>query len=351
MQHFTFGRNNGLRVSELVLGTGMFGTRWGYGADTDEVRQIFDTFADAGGTAIDTAASYQVGEAEQALGTLLKGRRDQFTVGTKFAIGGADGTGPLQTGGSRRTMFRSVEGSLRRLGTDYIDLLWVHFPDGVTPVEEIVGAFDDLVSTGKILYAGLSNFPAWVTSRAVTLAELRGTIPIAGVQFEYSLVERSADREIFPMAESLGVGAALWSPLGGGLLTGKYRSGTEGRLTDWNRLVHKEDHPVKSRAVDAVLAAAKELDVPAAQVAVAWLLERARRSSTGVVPVIGPRSTAQLESYLAAATVDLGDEIYTRLDEASRIDLGEPHNKLAAEQQLTLGGDTSGFRSHPIRTA
>ena len=156
----------------------------------------------------------------------------------------------------------------------------VHFPDGVTPVDEIVRAVDDLATPGKVLYAGLANFPAWVTSRAVTLAELRGSAPMAAVQFEYSLVGRSADRETFPMAEALGIGAALWSPLGGGLLKGKCRSGGGGRLTDLNRVVHKEDER-NSTIVDTVLAVADELAVPAAPVAVAWLLERARRSSTG----------------------------------------------------------------------
>ena len=264
MRHFTFGRNNGLRVSALALGAGNFGTRWGYGAHADTAQQIFDNFADTGGTFIDTAASYQVGESEEILGHMLAGRRDQFTVATKFALGGADGTGVLQTGNGRHAMLGSVEASLRRLGTDYIDLLWVHFPDFVTPIHEIVRALDDLARTGKILYAGPSNFPAWMTARAATLAELRGSIPIAAVQFEYSLVEHSGDRETLPMAEALGLGAALWSPLGGGLLTGKYRSGTDGRLTDWNRLVHTEDDAAKAATVDALLAAAEHLGVPAA---------------------------------------------------------------------------------------
>jgi aryl-alcohol dehydrogenase-like predicted oxidoreductase len=353
MQHFTFGRNNGLRVSALALGAGTFGTRWGYGADPDTARVIFDRFADAGGTFIDTAASYQVGESEENLGTLLAGRRDQFTIATKFAIGGADGYGVLQTGNGRRAMFRSVEASLRRLDTDYIDLLWVHFPDFVTPVDEIMRAFDDLARSGKVLYAGLSNFPAWLTSRAATLAELRGSTPVAAVQFEYSLVERSGDRENFPMVEALGVGAAVWSPLGGGLLTGKYRSGNDGRLTDWQgRLTHTEDGDSrKSATVDAVLAAADDLGVPAAQVAVAWLLERARRSTTGVVPIIGPRTPEQLDSYVAALDVTLGDELYDRIDRVSRIDLGQPHNQLAAQRAVPLGGDIDGFRLHPVPTA
>jgi len=349
MEHFTFGRNNGLRVSALALGAGNFGTRWGYGADADTSRQIFDKFADAGGTFIDTAASYQVGESEEILGHMLAGRRDQFTVATKFALGGAEGTGVLQTGNGRRAMFRSVEGSLLRLGTDYVDLLWVHFPDFVTPLEEIVRGLDDLARSGKILYAGLSNFPAWMTARAATVAELRGAIPIAGVQFEYSLVERSGDRENFPMAESLGLGAALWSPLGGGLLTGKYRTGSDGRLTALNRLVHTEDDSTKAATVEAVLAAAEQLGVPAAQVAVAWLLERARRSTTGVAPIIGPRTVEQLDSYLASLDIGLGADIYDRIDEASRIDLGQPHNQNAETRVVTLGGELSGFRRHPAQ--
>jgi aryl-alcohol dehydrogenase-like predicted oxidoreductase len=229
--------------------------------------------------------------------------------------------------------------------------LWVHFPDRVTPVDEIVRAFDDLARAGKILYAGLSNFPAWLTSRAATIAELRGLIPIAGIQFEYSLVERSGDRENFPMAEALGMGAALWSALAGGLLTGKYRTSADGRLTAWNRLVHSEDDARNAAIVDAVLAAGEDLGVPAAEVAIAWLLERARRSSTGVVPIIGPRTIAQLDSYLAALSVDLGPDVYDRLDEVSRIDLGQPYNQLASDGSRLLGLDQAGFRIHPVPPA
>lgn len=343
MEHFTFGRNNGLRVSALALGAGTFGSRWGYGADPDDIPKIFDRFADAGGTFIDAAPSYQFGEAEENLGRLLDGRRERFTVATKFAVGGPDGNGVLQTGNGRRAMFGAVEGSLRRLGTDYLDLLWVHFPDMVTPLDEIVRGLDDLARAGKILYAGLSNFPAWMSARAATIAELRGLIPVSGVQLEYSLVERSADRENLPMAEAIGLGVALWSPLGGGMLSGKYRTGPEGRLTDWDRLVHTEDEPVKVATVDAVLEVAGQIGVPAAQVAVAWLLERARRSSTSLVPIIGPRTVEQTDSYLASLDVRLGDEQYRHLDDVSRIDPGQPHNEVAARVSVTLGGDNSGF--------
>jgi aryl-alcohol dehydrogenase-like predicted oxidoreductase len=340
MEHFTFGRNNGMRVSAFALGAGNFGTGWGYGADEEASTAIVDAFADAGGTFIDTAASYQAGESEEILGRILSRRRDEFTLATKFAIGGnQDGSGVLQAGNGRRAMFRSVEGSLRRLDTDYVDLLWVHFPDFVTPLDEIVRALDDLVRSGKVLYAGLSNFPAWMSARAVTLAEVHGAAPIAGIQFEYSLVERSGDRENLPMAEALGVGVAVWSPLGGGLLTGKYRAGSKGRLTEWNRLVHNEDEPLKAATVDAVISTAQRLGVTPAQIAVAWLLERARRSPTGMVPIIGPRTVEQLESYVGALAVALDADTYDELEQVSRIDLGQPHNQLAARSTATLGGE------------
>ncbi|TRW78543.1 aldo/keto reductase [Mycolicibacterium sp. 018/SC-01/001] len=344
MEHFTFGRNNGLRISALALGAGNFGTRWGHGAEEPAARAIVDRFAEAGGTFIDTAASYQVGESKEILGRALAGRRDQFSIATKFAVGGtAEGSGVLQTGNNRRAMVRSVEHSLRRLDTDYIDLLWVHWPDFVTPIEEIVRTFDDLVSSGKVLYVGLSNFPAWLTARGATLAEVRGWAPVAAVQIEYSLIERSADRDNLPMVEALGLGAALWSPLGGGLLTGKYRSGGTGRLQAWNRVIHTDDDPHKAAVVDAVLAAADELAVPAAQVAIAWLLERSRRSSTGIVPIIGPRTVDQLDNYLAALDVDLGAH-YESLDEVSRIGLGQPQEQDAEQFPTVLGGND--FRVH-----
>lgn len=338
MRYFTFGRNNGMRVPQLALGTGNFGTGWGYGTDLESSRQIFDAYAAAGGTLIDTAQSYQGGEAEEALGTLLSGRRDEFSIATKFAIGGREGVGPLQTGNGRRAMVRSLESSLTRLGTDYVDLLWVHFPDLATPLDEMVAAFEQLVQSGKILYAGLSNFPAWMVSRAATLAELRTTIPIAAVQFEYSLAQRDADRELFPMVESLGTGAALWGPLGGGLLTGKYRSGEAGRLQGLQTLIQTESGPQKTAIVDAVLQAATDTGLSPAVVAVAWLIERARRSTTGVVPIIGPRTVEHLTAYLSALDIELPPEVYATLDAVSEIDRGEPHGQIAERLELARGG-------------
>lgn len=345
MQHTTFARTTGLRVSEVALGAGNFGNRVFAGPDVEEAGRILDRYAEAGGSFIDTAESYQDGQSEEILGELLAGRRSRFTVATKFSYGLGQTPDVMETGNSRKNMTRAVEDSLRRLRTDYIDLLWLHMPDGLTPTEEIVRGLDDLVRAGKILYAGLSNFPAWRTARAVTLAELRGLSPVVGVQFEYSLVERTADREILPMAEAHGLGAALWSPLGGGLLTGKYRTSDKGRLTDWGRVIHTEDTHQKTEIVDAVLAVAKQIGAQPAQVAVAWVRERAARASTPLIPVIGPRNLAHLEGYLEAIELRLDPEIYQHLDEVSRIALGQPHELNEGVLPRLLGGSPANFRT------
>ncbi|MEU3986174.1 aldo/keto reductase [Streptomyces sp. NPDC026672] len=351
MRHFAFGRNNGLRVSEQALGTGMFGTRWGVGAGLGESRAMLDMFADAGGTFLDTAESYQVGESEEILGELLAGRRDRFTVATKCTLGVGGDADVLRTGNGRGAIVRAVEGSLRRLATDRIDLLWLHYPDGVTPLEEVVRALDDLVRLGKILYAGLSNFPAWQTARAATLAEVRGLAPIVAVQVQYSLVERSADREILPMTEALGLGAALFSPLGGGLLTGKYRTGGEGRVTTIPGLVHTEDGARKTAVVDEVLSLAAGLGVTPGQVAMAWLRERSAASTTSRVVVTGPRTAAQLREYLGSLEVRLDADAVARLDEVSGIEAGQPYEIVRARAAHVVGGPDVDFRRPVVPVA
>jgi aryl-alcohol dehydrogenase-like predicted oxidoreductase len=341
MRYTTFGHRTGLRVSEYALGTGNFGTGWGAGADPAESRRMFDRFAEAGGNFVDTADNYQFGESEQLLGQFLAADRDHFVVASKFSTAATPQTDISKTGNSRKNMIHSVEASLKRLGTDYIDLYWVHFPDDLTPMEEILRGLDDLVSSGKILHAALSNFPAWRVSRAVTLAELKNWAPVAGIQVEYSLVERTPDRELLPMAESLGLGAALWSPLGGGLLTGKYRRGAEGRLSDLKTLIHTESSDQKTAVVDTVLAVAEETGATPAQVSVAWLRERGARAATSFVPIIGPRSLAQLEDYLGALDVTLTPEQYARLSEVSAVPLGVPHEATARVLDRVRGGDAS----------
>lgn len=351
MRYTTFGHRTGLRVSEYALGTANFGTRWGAGAEPDEARRIFDRFAEAGGTFLDTADTYQFGESEELTGKLISADRDHFVLATKFTLGAAPQPSVSRTGNSRKNLVASVEASLKRLGTDSIDLLWVHFPDELTPMDEILRGLDDLVSSGKIHHAALSNFPAWRVSRAVTLADLKNWAPIVGIQNEYSLVERTADRELLPMAESLGLGVALWSPLGGGLLTGKYRRGTEGRLSDLGAVIHTESTAQKTAVVDTVLAIAEEAGVTPAQVSVAWVRERAARSATTLVPIIGPRSLTQLDSYLGALDVHLTPQQFARLSDVSAVPPGVPHEAIAGSLGGVQGGDPSRVIAPPAPVA
>ncbi|MBP7066541.1 aldo/keto reductase [Ferrovibrio sp.] len=352
MRYRLFGRHTGLRVSELALGTGNFGTGWGHGAERDEARAVFDGYAEAGGNFIDTADTYQVGQSESLLGDFLAADRDYFVLATKYTLGAGPKTDLARTGNSRKTMIRAVEDSLKRLRTDRIDLLWTHMADGMTPMEEILRGFDDLARAGKILHAGLSNFPAWRIARGATLAELRNTLPIAGIQVEYSLAERSPDRELLPMAEALGLGAALWSPLGGGFLTGKYRAGKDdSRLTKLGMLVHTEKSARETALLDAVLAVAGELGATPTHVAIAWLRHKAALSSTSLIPILGPRTRAQLDGTLGGLTLALSAEQAERLDAASAVPLGVPHVQLAETRPRLAGGVLEQIDLPPVPVA
>jgi aryl-alcohol dehydrogenase-like predicted oxidoreductase len=314
MRYKLFGRHTGLRVSELVLGAGNFGTRWGHGADLAESRRVFDAYAEAGGNFIDTADSYQFGESEEMVGSFLEGRRDDFVLATKFTMGASPTHGILRTGNSRKTMVAAVEASLKRLKTDRVDLYWVHMADGMTPVEEIVRGFDELVRAGKILYPGLSDFPAWRVARAATIAELRGLAPLAGLQVEHSLVQRATEHELLPMGQALGLGIVAWSPLGGGVLTGKYRRGEKGRLEGLGgRVFQAEDSAQRSAVLDTLLGLAKEIGASPGQVAIAWV------AAKGSLPIIGPRTGEQLADNLGALKVELSAEHIARLDEVSAV--------------------------------
>ncbi|WP_343729981.1 aldo/keto reductase [Duganella sp.] len=350
MKYLHFGRRTGLRVSELALGTGNFGTGWGYGSERGEAKEVFDGYVAAGGNFIDTANVYQVGQAEELVGDFIAADRDYFVLATKYTLGVSPTDGLSRTGNSRRNLVHSVEASLKRLKTDRIDLLWAHMADGATPLDEILRGFDDLVRAGKIHYAGLSNFPAWMVSRADLLAELRGWSPVAGLQVEYSLAERGADREFLPMAEALGLGAALWSPLGGGLLTGKYRDGSkEGRLTGLGgALVRTEKGDRETAILDAVLAIAQELDATPSHIAIAWLLDKARKSSTGLVPILGSRTRAQLEGTLGAIDLQLSAGQVQRLNQASAIVMGNPYDILAQSAGSIAGGNAELLRKQLI---
>src|SRR5277367_4239912 len=212
--------NSGLRVSEVCLGTMTFGEDWGWGSPPEESRNVYDTFLEAGGNFIDTANVYTNGTSEKLLGDFMQGHRERIVLATKYT-NAAPGTDPNAAGNQRKSMVQAVEASLKRLKTDYIDLYWLHIWDQITPIEEVMRAFDDLVRQGKILYAGVSDMPAWLVAKANTLADLRGWTPFVGLQIEYSLIERTPERELLPMAASLGLGVTASSPLAGGVLTGK----------------------------------------------------------------------------------------------------------------------------------
>ena len=347
MRYKLFGKHTGLRVSEIVLGTGSFGTGWGHGAAPDEARRIFDAYADAGGNFIDSADTYQGGHAEEILGDLLGGRRDEFVLATKFSLRNDAKATILNTGNSRKAMMSSVEESLRRLKTDRIDLYWVHIADGVTPVEEIMRGFEDLVRAGKILYAGLSDFPAWRIARAATIAELRGSLPLAGIQVEYSLAERTTEQELLPAAGGLGLGVVGWSPMGGGMLTGKYRSGEKGHLENFGgRIFQAENSAQRTAILDAVIAVAQEAGVTPGEIAIAWV------AAKGVLPIIGPRTLEQAKENLRSVEVRLNPAQLARLDAASAIPAVFPYtiSGLPDYRQRYFGGkaDLFDFPAEPV---
>ena len=336
MRYKVFGLHTGLRVSEFVLGTGNFGTGWGHGASREEAQAILDAYADAGGNFLDTADSYQFGQSEEFLGDLLQDRRDDFVLATKFTQSASPkGGGILVTGNSRKAMVASAEASLKRLKTDHIDLYWAHYADGVTPAEEIVRGFDDLARAGKILYAGLSDFPAWRVARAATIAELRGSLPIAGLQVEHSLVQRTTEHDLLPAGKALGLGIVSWSPLGGGMLTGKYRKGETGRAEKLGgKVFQAENSPQRTAILDTLIAVAGEIGVTPGEVAIAWV------AAKGTFPIIGPRSVQQLEGNLAAAKIKLSIDHIARLDDVSRLPLIFPYSMI--EEPGTLQRSSGG---------
>jgi aryl-alcohol dehydrogenase-like predicted oxidoreductase len=345
MRYCIFGRQTGLRVSEYVLGTANFGTS-DASTGPQASRAIFDAFVAAGGTTFDTSNLYQNGQAETVLGELLGRDRDDYVVITKYSGTRDERPRPGTTGNSRKTMIRSLEASLRRLNTDYVDVFMPHFPDGITPAGEILAGFDDLIRSGKILHGGLSNFPAWRVAGAAVRADLRGLAPLAGIQTEYSLAERSAERELLPMAQAHGLGVVLYSPLAGGLLTGKYRHGETGRLSARGNDV--EGTAQRAAVVDAVLAITGETGRSAVQVSLAWLRRRAALARTTLIPIIGPRSRSHLEEYLRSLELELSEKHYQRLDEVSAARLGTPHEDVAAALSHGFDGDRTLLEAPPV---
>jgi aryl-alcohol dehydrogenase-like predicted oxidoreductase len=324
---------SGLRVSPLSLGTMTFGTDWGWGADSDEARRLLETYMDRGGNFVDTASAYTDGTSEKILGEITEGRREQLVIATKYTMSRRAGD-PNAGGNHRKSMVSSVESSLRSLGTDYIDLLYLHAWDQTTPVEEILRAMDDLVRAGKVLYVGISDTPAWQVSRMQAIADLRGWSPLIALQIEYSLVERTVERDLIPMALEMGLGVLPWSPLASGVLTGKYTAadldsgpgiasaaGTRknvavanGALTERALLIAGEVKQI-----------AGELGRTQAQVALAWTLVNPAVTST----ILGVRTHEQLVDNLGALEVEFTEDQIRRLNACSAVDLGFPHEFLA----------------------
>jgi aryl-alcohol dehydrogenase-like predicted oxidoreductase len=342
MRYKLFGRT-GLRVSELCLGAMIFGDRRGaWGTSKDQAARIVERFAEAGGNFIDTANYYGRGESERIVGELVAPERERWVLATKYtcSLNPAD---PNAGGAHRKSMMQSIEASLRRLGTDYIDLLWLHVWDAFTPVEEVVQSLHDLVRTGKVLYVGVSDTPAWLVAQAVTLGDLRGWTRFAGLQIPYSLVERTVERELLPVARALDLAVTAWSPLADGLLTGRYGTdrasppntriagiGATHRLTERNLAI-----------ADAVNQIAADRGATPPQIAIAWI--RAQQGRAVVIPIVGARTPEQMSDNLGALEVDLTTAELDRFDEVSRIELGFPHDfqaaRLAYGQTLELIDD------------
>ena len=326
--------HSGLRVSEASLGTMTFGDDWGWGSAKDEAQKIYSAYRDAGGNFIDTANVYTNGTSERFLGEFMKGHRENVVLATKYsnAVPGAD---PNAAGNHRKSMVQAVEASLKRLQTDYIDLYWMHIWDEVTPVEEVMRGLDDLVRAGKVLYLGISDAPAWWIAGANTLAQLRGWSPFVGLQIEYSLIERTVERELIPMAKAFNVGVVAWSPLASGLLSGKYHDGTgkaEGRLSAEGMQQFLPEEQRAGRIITAVKSVAAEVGRNMAQIALAWL----RYQAVPVIPIIGARRLSQLEDNLASLDVELSAAQLKSLDAASRVELGFPQEFYSKELVRTL---------------
>jgi aryl-alcohol dehydrogenase-like predicted oxidoreductase len=348
--YYLLGRS-GLRVSRLALGTMNFGTAGfhaAYGKTEQEVEPILRSYLDAGGNLVDTADFYTAGESERILGRLIAaaGVRDRIVLTSKFT-NTTDPTDPNASGNGRKHMVRALEDSLRRLDTDYLDLYLLHTWDRITPVEEVVRTFDDLVRAGKIRYAGLSDVPAWYAARAQTYAEAHGLTPMVTVQLPYSLISRGIEPEFPPMAQTLGLGITAWSPIGGGLLTGKYRR-TEQAVTGTGRLANPDTPGLKIterdwQVVDALDRVATDLGRSMAQVAINWVATQPAVASV----VLGASSPAQLDSNLAALDFEIPADARRRLDEASAPQTGLPYPMFTPEYQSWIVSPGLGIGDKP----
>src|SRR6266446_4102935 len=323
MKYRLLGKS-GLRVSEAALGTMTFGDEWGWGSPKAEAQKVYETYREAGGNFIDTANFYTGGTSEKFVGEFIKGHRESVVLATKYS-NAAPGNDPNAAGNHRKSMMQALKASLKRLQTDYIDLYWVHIWDGITPVEEVMRGLDDIVRQGKVLYVGISDAPAWWIAQANTMAELRGWTQFIGLQIEYSLIERTVERELIPMARALNVGVLAWSPLARGVLSGKYHGEGKsdgGRMTNEGMKDFLPEEKRAARIISAVKSVSEHTGHSMAQVALAWL----RHQTVPVIPIIGARKVSQLHDNLASLDLELSAEQLKSLNGASQIELGFPQS-------------------------
>ena len=331
MKYTILGRS-GLRVAKIALGTMTFGAGAEWSRSEAESRAVFDAYAEAGGNFIDTANMYMGGESEKIVGRLVAPDRERFVVATKYANAVPGAGDPNAAGMHRKSLTQSLDASLRRLGLDYIDLYFVHWWDFTTPVDEVHRALDDAIRAGKILHLGLSDVPAWAVSRMQTLSDVRGLAPVTAMQLEYSLVQRSIEREHLPMAKVYDIGVTAWSPLAGGILTGKYTGAAppEGaKRMDSMQLQPFDDR--NRRIAEALDQISDRVGAKPAQVALAWVIAK------GVIPIAGATRPEQLRDNLAAIQLSLDAATIAQLDAASAIDLGHPYQMVGWEMQMALG--------------
>jgi aryl-alcohol dehydrogenase-like predicted oxidoreductase len=330
---------SGLRVTELCLGTMTFGTEWGWGADYQASKSIFDAYANAGGNFVDTANRYTEGTSERMVGDFIAADRDHFVLATKYTLQDRKGD-PNFAGNHRKNMMRSVEESLKRLKTDFVDLLWVHAWDGTTPLEEMMRGLDDLVTQGKVHYVGISDTPAWVVAQANTLADWRGWSRFVGLQVEYSLIQRSAERDLLPMAKALDLAVTPWAPLAGGALSGKYLKGEKGRVPENSSRINERS----TKIAKTVVSIAEDSGTTPTQVALNWLLQKKQV----VIPIVGARTASQMEDSLGCLSFKLSDEQITLLNDVSQIELGFPHDFLSSEgvQNLMFSETQRSLHNH-----
>ena len=330
MRYKLFGRS-GLRVSELALGTMTFGPEWGWGVDKETSKAVFEAYANAGGNFIDTANRYTDGASEKYVGEFVASDREHFVVASKYTLKMRDGD-PNFSGNHRKNMMQSVHASLKRLNTEYLDLLWVHAWDFTTPVEEVLRGLDDLVRQGLVLYVGISDTPAWVVSQANAIADLRGWSRFAGLQIRYSLADRSAERDLLPMARALDIAVTPWSVLGAGVLTGKDHADPQasGRVARWGAAAHDLAIAAEVRAVAA------EIGCTPSQAAIAWVLAQQQPHAAPIIPILGATSPQQLADNLGALGVSLAADHLAQLDKVSAIPLGFPHEFLTSANILDI---------------